>query len=89
MTDHDAQFLHRTMALYRRLLKAADLKGGLMSQGDLDVVAAAAMDLMTMAVANMAEPMRSERVKLLSETMAANVAQKRETLEQKISPVKH
>jgi hypothetical protein len=57
---------------------------GLMSQGDLDVLAAAAMELLTMVLANMPEPIRGERVKGLSATLAANVAQKRERLEQKI-----
>jgi hypothetical protein len=78
------EFGPRVTALLNRLLKTARVGKGLMSQGDLDVLAAAAMELLTMVLANMPEPIRGERVKGLSATLAANVAQKRERLEQKI-----
>jgi hypothetical protein len=55
-----------------------------MSGGELDILAAAAMELLTITLANMPEPKRGERVRGLSTTMAADVAQKRERLEQKI-----
>jgi hypothetical protein len=89
MTDEDRaksweEFGVRRDALLDRLQKAAGVSGGPMSQGDLDVLAAAAMELLTRALANMPEPERSERVRGLSATMAADVAQKREQLEQKI-----
>jgi hypothetical protein len=38
------------------------------------------MDLVISALANMPEPMRGQRVKGLSETLAADVAKKREQL---------
>ncbi|MGB6767364.1 MAG: hypothetical protein WBE50_04625 [Methyloceanibacter sp.] len=68
-----------------RLQKAAGVgKPKPMSLGDLEVLAAASMELLTTALANMPEPRRGEIVKGLSTTMAADVARKREWLEQKI-----
>jgi len=54
-----------------------------MSLGKLDILAAASMELLTLALANMPEPTRGERVKGLSATLAADVAQKRKRIEQK------
>jgi hypothetical protein len=67
-----------------RLKKAAGVSRVPMSLGDLDILAAASMELLTLTLANMPEPQRSERVRGLSETLAVDVAQKRELLEQKI-----
>ena len=47
---------------------------------DLDILAAALMELLTTTFVNMPEPMRGQRVRGLSETLAADVAQKREQL---------
>jgi hypothetical protein len=54
-----------------------------MSLGDLEVLAAASMELLTTALANIPEPRRGELVSGLSATMAADVARKREWLEQR------
>ena len=64
--------------------KAANVGEGPMSLGKLDILAAASMELLTLALANMPEPTRGERVKGLSATLAADVAQKRKRIEQKI-----
>ena len=74
----------RRDALLERLKKAANVGQGPMSLGKLDILAAASMDLLALALANMPEPMRGERVKGLSATLAADVAQKRKRIEQKI-----
>jgi hypothetical protein len=82
-----ARFLkafNQTEALLERLYKAADLNEGPMNVGDLDIIASAAMELLTSTLANMPEPMRGERVRGLSDTLAADVAKKRERFEQKI-----
>jgi hypothetical protein len=82
-----ARFLkafNQTEALLERLYKAADLNEGPMNVGDLDIIASAAMELLTSTLANMPEPMRGERVRGLSDTLAADVAKKRARLEQKI-----
>jgi len=63
--------------------KAANVGEGPMSLGKLDILAAASMELLTLALANMPEPTRGERVKGLSATLAADVAQKRKRIEQK------
>jgi hypothetical protein len=78
------EFLARANALLARLQKAAGVNEGPMTQGDLDVLAAASMELLTSAIANMPEPRRGETVRALSETLAVDVAKKRERLEQKI-----
>jgi hypothetical protein len=52
----------------------------LRTMADLDILAAALMELLTTTFANMPEPMRGQRVRGLSETLAADVAQKREQL---------
>jgi len=86
-SEDDAKFLRefgpRATDLLVRLQKAAGVREGPMSLGDLQVLAAAAMELLTSASANMPEPRRGEVVRRLSETMAADVARKRERLEQR------
>ena len=67
-----------------RLKKAAGVSEGPMNLGDLDILAAASMELLTLTLANMPEPVRGETVRGLSETLASDVAQKRGLLEQKI-----
>jgi hypothetical protein len=89
MTSEDkAKFLKefspRRDAMLERLKKAANVGEGPMSLGKLDILAAASMELLTLALANMPEPTRGERVKGLSATLAADVAQKRKRIEQKI-----
>ena len=89
MTGEDkAKFLKefgpRRDALLERLKKAANVGEGPMSLGKLDILAAASMQLLTLALANMPEPARGERVKGLSATLAADVAQKRKRIEQKV-----
>jgi hypothetical protein len=79
-----AKFLADVDAMFGRLKKAAGVSLGPMTQHDLDVLAAAAMALLTRTVANMPEPRRSETVRGLSETLAIDVAKQRERLEQKI-----
>jgi hypothetical protein len=88
-SEAEAKFLKefgpRRDAMLGRLQKAAGVgKPKPMSLGDLEVLAAASMELLTTALANMPEPRRGEIVKGLSTTMAADVARKREWLEQKI-----
>ncbi len=90
MTSEDGtrfaeDFNSRVKVLLDRLHKAAGVgKSSKMTLGDLDVLAAAAMELLTTALANMPEPTRGERVRGVSTTLAADVAQKRERVEQKI-----
>jgi hypothetical protein len=89
MTSEDkAKFLKefgpRRDAMLERLKKAANVGEGPMSLGKLDILAAASMELLTLALANMPEPTRGERVKGLTATLAADVAQKRKRIEQKI-----
>ena len=89
MTSEDkAKFLKefgpRRDAMLERLKKAANVGQGPMSLGKLDILAAASMELLTLALANMPEPTRGERVRGLSATLAADVAQKRKRIEQKI-----
>jgi len=77
------EFGPRRDAMLRRLQKAAGVgKPKPMHLGDLEVIAAASMELLTTALANMPEPRRGELVGGLSTTMAADVARKREWLEQ-------
>jgi hypothetical protein len=73
------EFGPRVAALVDRLQEAAGVRE-LRTRADLDILAAAAMDLVISALANMPEPMRGQRVKGLSETLAADVAKKREQL---------
>ena len=77
--------------MLRRLQKAAGVgKPKPMNLGDLEVIAAASMELLTTALANMPEPRRGELVGGLSTTIAADVARKREWLEQNSgSPPRH
>src|SRR5215471_759558 len=63
MTSEDkAKFLKefgpRRDALLERLKKAANVGEGPMSLGKLDILAAASMELLTLALANMPEPAR-------------------------------
>jgi hypothetical protein len=74
------EFVRRVNALLDRLQKAAGLGEGAMNQADLDVLAVASAELLTNTLANMPEPMRSDRLKAFSETLAADVAKKRERL---------
>jgi hypothetical protein len=54
--EGDAEFLKDIDAMFGRLKKAAGVSEGLMTQRDLDVLAAASADLLTLAIANMPEP---------------------------------
>ena len=78
-----AEFLKDIDAMFGRLKKAAGVSEGPMTQRDLDVLAAASADLLILAIANMREPRRGETIRGLSETLAVDVAKKREWLEQK------
>ncbi len=74
----------RRDAMLGRLAEAAGVtQPRPMSLGDLEVLAAASMELLTTALANIPEPRRGELVSGLSATMAADVARKREWLEQR------
>jgi hypothetical protein len=73
------EFGPRVAELLDRLQKAAGVRE-LRTMADLDILAAALMELLTTTFANMPEPMRGQRVRGLSETLAADVAQKREQL---------
>ena len=90
MTSEDtARFLRefgpRRDAMLRRLHKAAGVgKPKPMNLADLEVLAAATAELLTNTLANMPEPRRGEVVRGLSETLAVDVARKREWLEQRI-----
>jgi hypothetical protein len=89
MTSEDtARFLRefgpRRDAMLRRLQNAGVGKPKPMNLGDLEVLAAASMELLTTTLANMPEPRRGEIVRGLSETLAVDVAQKREWLGRKI-----
>jgi predicted YcjX-like family ATPase len=77
------EFVRRVNALLDRLQKAAGLSGR-MNQADLDVLAVASVELLTNTLANMAEPMRSDRLRALSMSLEADVAKKRERIEQSI-----
>jgi hypothetical protein len=78
------EFGPRRDALLERLKKAAGVSGGKINLGELEVLAAASMELLTLTLANMPEPKRGEIVRGLTETLAADVAQKREHLENKL-----
>jgi GGDEF domain-containing protein len=78
------EFVRRVNALLDRLQKVARLEEGAMNQADLDVLAVASLELLTNTLANMPEPMRSDRLKAFSETLAADIAKKRERIEQSI-----
>ena len=73
------EFGPRVAALVNRLQEAAGVRE-LRTRADLDILAAAALELLTSALANMPEPMRCQRVRGLSETLAADVEKKREQL---------
>jgi hypothetical protein len=83
MTSDDAKYMEefgpRVVALLDRLQKAAGV-GELRTRADLDILAAALWELLATTLANMPEPMRGQRVTGLSETLAADVAKKREQL---------
>ena len=78
------EFGPRVTELLDRLEKAAVVSERPMTSGDLDILAAASWELLTTTLANMPEPQRDRRVRRLSETLTADVAKKRERLEQKI-----
>jgi hypothetical protein len=78
------EFGPRVTELLDRLQKAAGVSERPMTSGDLDILAAASWELLTTTLANMSEPQRGRRVRRLSETLTADVAKKRERLEQKI-----
>ena len=79
------EFGPRRDAMLGRLAEAAGVtQPKPMNLSDLEVLAAASMELLTTALANIPEPRRSELVNGLSATMAADVARKREWLEQRI-----
>ena len=73
------EFGPRVAALVNRLQEAAGVRE-LRTRADLDILAAAALELLTSALANMPEPMRGERVRGVSETLTTEVAKKREQL---------
>ncbi len=73
------EFGPRVAALVNRLQEAAGVRE-LRTRADLDILAAAALELLTSALTNMPEPMRGQRVRGVSETLAAEVAKKREQL---------
>ncbi|MGC2077972.1 MAG: hypothetical protein WA728_18460 [Xanthobacteraceae bacterium] len=79
------EFGPRVTELLERLEKAAGVSERPMTSGDLDILAAASWELLTTTLANMPEAQRGRRVRQLSETLAADVAKKRERLEQKIA----
>jgi len=56
-----------------------------MSLGDLDILAAASMELLALAIAKMPKSMRDVRLKGLPAVLAADVAQKRKRIEQTIA----
>jgi len=68
------EFGPRVAALVNRLQEAAGVRE-LRNMADLDIFAAAALELLTSALANMPEPMRGERVRGVSETLTANAAE--------------
>ncbi len=70
------EFVRRVNALLDRLQKAAGLGEGPMNQADLDVLAIASVELLPNTLANMLEPMRGDRLRRLSETLASDVAKK-------------
>ena len=73
----------RVNELLERLTKASGVSDGPIKLGDLEILASASMELLTRTLAKMPEPRRGEIVRGLTETLAADVAQKRERLEQK------
>jgi len=73
------EFGPRVAALVDRLQEAAGVRE-LRTRADLDILAAALWELLATTLANMPEPMRGQRVTGLSETLAADVAKKREQL---------
>jgi hypothetical protein len=78
-------FAPRVTELLDRLQKAAGVSERPMTLGDLDILAAASWELLTTTLANMPESHRGRRVRRLSESLVADVAKKRERLEQKIA----
>jgi hypothetical protein len=83
-SEATAKFIMDVSALLERLKKAAGVSEGPMSQGDLSVIATATVELLTLTLANLPEPRRSETVRALSESLAIDVAKKRERIDQKI-----
>ena len=83
MANED-EFDSRVQALLEHLKKATGLSEGSMSLGDLDILAAASMELLALAIAKMPKSMRDVRLKGLPAVLAADVAQKRKRIEQTI-----
>ena len=83
MANED-EFDSRVQALLEQLKKAAGLSEGPMSLGNLDILAAASMELLALAIANMPKSMREIRLKGLPAILAADAAQKRKRIEQTI-----
>ena len=83
MANED-EFDSRVQALLEHLKKATGLSEGSMSLGDLDILAAASMELLALAIAKMPKSMRDVRLKGLPAVLAADVAQKRKHIEEKI-----
>jgi len=82
--ENGDEFDSRVQVLLEQLKKTAGLSEGSMSLGDLDIVAAASMELLALAIANMPKSMRDVRLKAMPWILAADVAQKRKRIEQKI-----
>jgi hypothetical protein len=78
-------FSPRVTELLNRLQKAAGVSERPMTLGDLEILATASWELLTTTLANMPESHRGRRVRRLSESLVADVAKKRERLEQKIA----
>ncbi len=80
------EFERLVTAKLAALQEAAGARSGPVAVSELQVIAAAAMELLTVTLANMPEPERSHAVERLSKTLATDVAKKRQRLEQKIPP---
>jgi len=70
-------------AVLEHFKKAAGLSEGPMSLGDLDILAAS-MELLALTLANMPKSMREIRLRAMPAILAADVAQKRKRIEEKI-----
>jgi len=82
MANED-EFDSRVQAVLENLKKAAGLSEGPMSLGDLDILAAS-MELLALTLANMPKSMREIRLRAMPAILAADVAQKRKRIEEKI-----
>ena len=84
-TKFRQEFGLRVTNLLNRLLKAARVGKDRMKQGDLDVLTAATMELLTMTLANMPEPIRSKRVRRIVRDPGGRCCQKARTNRTKYS----